>query len=98
MRRLPTALRRTDLYLDPDGRVASLTSPTLGTATRTYDADGRLASATDSSGEIDPGTISYAYYGDGLRSSLGLAIPALSFNQANLFSTVIDPTANVRRW
>jgi RHS repeat-associated protein len=70
---------------DPDGREVSLTSATMGTQTRTFDADGRLTSASDPASEQDPGTITYGYYPDGMRSSLSLTVPSLSFNQSNLF-------------
>jgi YD repeat-containing protein len=76
---------RTYVY-DPDGRETSLTSTTLGTQTRAYDADGRVVSSTDPSNEQDPDSISYSYYGDGLRSSLSLSVPGLGFNQSNLFT------------
>ncbi len=76
---------------DPDGHETSLSSSTLGTQTRLYDADGRVTTATDPSNEQDPGTITYAYYGDGLRSSLGLSIPGLSFSQSGLFEYSYRP-------
>jgi RHS repeat-associated protein len=70
---------------DPDAREVSLTSATMGMQTHTYDADSRLTSASDSASEQDPGTITYGYYPDGMRSSLSLSVPGLSFSQANLF-------------
>jgi len=70
---------------DPDGREVSLTSTTMGTQTRTYDADSRVTSASDPSSEQDPGSITYGYYPDGMRSSLGLSVPGLTFSQSNLF-------------
>ncbi len=76
---------------DPDGRQVSLTSATLGTQTRGYDADGRLIATTDPTNQTDPGAIAYNYYGDGLRKSLGLSIPTQSFNQASLFQYSYRP-------
>jgi RHS repeat-associated protein len=76
---------------DPDGREASLTSATMGTQTRTYDADSRLTSASDPNSEQDPGTIAYGYYPDGMRSSLGLSVPGLTFSQSNLFKYSYRP-------
>ena len=76
---------------DPDGHPTSLISSTLGTASRTYDANGRLATASDSSRELDPGITTYGYYGDGLRASLSLSVPVLSFSQSNLFTYSYRP-------
>ena len=33
----------------------------------------------------DPGSVTYGYYADGMRSSLGLSIPGLNFSQNTLF-------------
>ena len=76
---------------DPDGHETSLTSATMGTQSRAYDADGRVTAASDPSNDLDPGTITYGYYGDGLRSSLSLSVPALNFNQSNMFTYSYRP-------
>ena len=76
---------RTYLY-DPDGHQTSLTSATLGTEQRVYDADGRMTQRSEAGGIPDPGVFSYSYYGDGMRSSLGLEVAGLSYSQANLFA------------
>jgi hypothetical protein len=38
------------------------------------------------SSEQDPGTITYGYYADGMRKSLSLSVPALTFSQNNLYT------------
>jgi YD repeat-containing protein len=81
----PYTWNRNYVY-DPDGHKTSLTSGQMGTQTLAYDADGRLVTASDPSSELDPGTVTYGYYGDGLRSSLSLSVPALNFNQSNMFT------------
>ena len=75
---------------DPNGRVYQATSSTLGTSTYQYNADGFLLSKTEGSGGSfnAPAVISYAYYPDGMRSSLSVA-PAPGYGgwaQSNLFS------------
>ena len=76
---------RTYAY-DPDGRMVSQSSPTFGAKTTTYDADGRVTGVQEPSALLDSGTMSYGYYADGMRKSLSLAIPALSYNQSNLYT------------
>lgn len=46
---------------------------------------GRLTQVTTASGVSDSGTITYTYYADGMRKSLGLSLPGASFNKLNLF-------------
>lgn len=76
---------RTFAY-DPDGHATTLGSATFGNATRTYDADGRLLTAADPTNLTNPGTITYAYYPDGLRKSLSLSIPSVGYSQSGLFA------------
>ncbi len=71
---------------DGDGRATSLTSTTTGTQTRSYNADGTLASSTTPSALPGSGTITYAYYPDGLRKDLSLTIPSLSVSKPNLMA------------
>lgn len=76
---------RTFAY-DPDGHTTTLGSATLGNAVRTYDADGRLLTAADPTNLTNPGTITYAYYPDGLRKALSLSIPSIGYSQSGLFA------------
>jgi hypothetical protein len=75
---------RTYVY-DPDGHATSLTSATLGTETRTYDADGRMIQRSEAGNIPDAGVMTYSYYGDGLRKNLALQIAATGYYQPNLF-------------
>lgn len=70
---------------DPDGRPTSVNSSQFGAENHTFDADGRLVTVAEpqGGGYTSPATISYAYYGDGLRKDLSVSSSA--FSQSNLF-------------
>lgn len=70
---------------DPDGRIAN-ESNNLGTVSAAFDADGRITQKTTASGIGNPGTITYSYYGDGMRKTLGLSVPSVQLTANNLFS------------
>lgn len=71
---------------DPDGRVGNIASSSFGTQYYNYDADGRLTSEIEpnTGGVTSNATITYHYYGDGMRSSLDVSSSGL--NQTSLFA------------
>lgn len=69
---------------DPDGRVVSMLSSSMGTLTEAYDADGRETGVQEASGGgvTSPATYTYGYYADGMKKSLSVNSTALA--QTNL--------------
>jgi YD repeat-containing protein len=72
---------RTYVY-DANGRIATRSSSVYGSETLQYDFDGRLSGMIEPSGGgvTSPATISYAYYGDGSRASIGVTSAAVTAN------------------
>jgi YD repeat-containing protein len=66
---------------DASGHVTSRTTSALGTETIAYDATGAVTSVTEPA-SLGGGTISYAYYADGLRSRAGYADAVQSYPNA----------------
>jgi len=73
---------------DADGSPASLQSATLGTENLTYSPD-ELLQGVQESAAMGGGTLTYAYYGDGLLQSQSVGGPLLS--QANLLNYSYRP-------
>lgn len=71
---------------DPNGRIARIQSPVLGTQSYTYDSDGRLVQSVEPASLPSAATLTYAYYADGSRS--GLSISSSALNQSNLLQYV----------
>jgi YD repeat-containing protein len=72
---------RTYTY-DADGRQVTRSSSVYGTETVQYDADGRKSQVIEPNGGgiTSPATITYGYYGDGSRASLGVSSAAVTAN------------------
>jgi YD repeat-containing protein len=73
---------RTFTY-DPDGRTATIKSPTTGTMTYAYDVDGNKTQQTDPSNENNNAIINYTNYTDGLRKYLSITGPNSPVNQSD---------------
>jgi RHS repeat-associated protein len=63
---------------DADNRVVSIASSTFGTDTRSFDADGRLASRVEPGSGVAfaPASYTYDYYANGDRANLTFSIPS----------------------
>ena len=66
---------------DPAGRIAAQTTGALGSETFVYDGAGELLSLTEP-GTLGGGTISYSYYPDGMRASVGYSDATQTFPSA----------------
>jgi YD repeat-containing protein len=83
-----TSPKRTLVY-DPDGRPTTITSAAYSNPQQySYDADGRIATATDPSGDsiqdrMSPAVVTHNYYADGTLESLDVASAQLT--QTGLF-------------
>lgn len=77
---------------DADGRATSILSSRFGTESLAYDGDGRLTTDADPTGGgySSPATVTYGYYGDGLRQSLSVSSSAVTASNAFQYSYRID--------
>lgn len=62
---------------DADGRATTLTSSTFGNETRSFDSDGNLTGVIEPSSYGSYGNITYGYYADGLRKTVGISASSI---------------------